>query len=167
MQDEAFEKLYQMAEKMEKVSDAAMNSDWQKLQTSDHFYYMCTKWFSDGDVHEYFNPYPSPYEAFINYMNVLSDFQIRLAEYGNEEENDIDFDEMENLTAAQLKKVLSQLEVDDIAKILSLANSSINEKIHKYLGKRKQQALVDIDEMKDYSKEQLNRTKKVLLDFLK
>ena len=54
--------------------------DWGKLQTSDHYYYMCTKWFSDGAVHKYFNPYASPYEAFINYMNVLSDFMIRLDE---------------------------------------------------------------------------------------
>jgi hypothetical protein len=41
---------------------------------------MCTKWFSDGTIHKYFNPYPSPYEAFINYMNVLSDFTIRVDE---------------------------------------------------------------------------------------
>ncbi len=48
------------------------------LQTSDHFYYMCTKYFSDGDVHKYFNPYDSPYDAFINYMNVLTDFSMRV-----------------------------------------------------------------------------------------
>ena len=48
------------------------------MQTSDHFYYMATKWLSDGDVHSYFNPYGSAYEAFINYMNVLSDFQIEV-----------------------------------------------------------------------------------------
>ena len=44
------------------------------FRESDHFYYMCTKFFSDGAVHKYFNPYDTPYEAFINYMNVLSDF---------------------------------------------------------------------------------------------
>jgi alpha-amylase len=49
------------------------------MQNSDHFYYMATKWFSDGDVHSYFNPYGSAYEAFINYMNVLSDFDIELS----------------------------------------------------------------------------------------
>ncbi|MGE5424405.1 MAG: FliG C-terminal domain-containing protein, partial [Syntrophothermus sp.] len=54
--------------------------DWQYLQTSDHFYYMSTKWFSDGSMHKYFNPFPSPYEAFINYMNVISDFIIRVKE---------------------------------------------------------------------------------------
>jgi alpha-amylase len=51
---------------------------WRKLQTSDHFYYMCTKWLEDGDVHKYFNPYESPYDAYINYMNVLDDFSGRL-----------------------------------------------------------------------------------------
>jgi len=54
--------------------------DWRKLQTSDHFYYMCTKWFSDGDVHKYFNPYDSPYEAFITYMNVLNDMIVRISD---------------------------------------------------------------------------------------
>lgn len=78
LQDEAFSKLYSIAEKVRKSNDKNIQSDWQWLQTTDHFYYMCTKWFSDGAVHKYFNPYPSPYEAFINYMNVLSDFIIRV-----------------------------------------------------------------------------------------
>ena len=58
--------------------DEELIADFQKLQESDHFYYMCTKFFSDGAVHKYFNPYDTPYEAFINYMNVLSDFLIRV-----------------------------------------------------------------------------------------
>lgn len=80
MQDEAFEKLYSVETFMRTCKDPQMISDWNYLQASDHFYYMCTKWFSDGDVHRYFNPYPSPYEAFINYMNVLSDFLSRVEE---------------------------------------------------------------------------------------
>ena len=78
LQEEAFSKLYSLSGKISKCKDQAILEDWNWLQTSDHFYYMCTKFFSDGDVHEYFNPYESPYEAFINYMNVLSDFEIRL-----------------------------------------------------------------------------------------
>ncbi len=78
LQDEASDSLYSLSEKIKLVDDEAILTDWQYLQTSDHFYYMCTKWFSDGDVHQYFNPYPSPYEAFMNYMNVLSDFMIRV-----------------------------------------------------------------------------------------
>ncbi len=78
MQDEAFNKLYALLQKIKKCTDPKLNDDWLYLQSSDHFYYMCTKYFSDGAVHAYFNPYESPYQAFINYMNVLSDFTLRL-----------------------------------------------------------------------------------------
>jgi alpha-amylase len=78
LQDEAFDKLYKLEKKVKQSNDPAILRDWYYLQSSDHFYYMCTKWFSDGAVHEYFNPYSTPYDAFINYMNVLSDFTIRL-----------------------------------------------------------------------------------------
>lgn len=78
LQNEAFENLYKLFERVKELDDPELWRDWLYLQTSDHFYYMCTKWFSDGDVHKYFNPYDSPYEAFINYMNILSDFRIRL-----------------------------------------------------------------------------------------
>lgn len=75
LQDEAFGKLYSLQEKVRRLDDADMTRVWYALQSSDHFYYMCTKWFSDGDVHNYFNPYDSPYDAFMNYMNVFSDFK--------------------------------------------------------------------------------------------
>ena len=81
LQDEAFDSLYSLSEKIKNVEDPSILRDWQYIQTSDHFYYMCTKWFTDGEVHKYFNPYPSPYEAFINYMNVLSDLMIRVDRY--------------------------------------------------------------------------------------
>ena len=80
LQSEAFTKVYAMKEKLAIVNDPDLYEDWGHLQESDHFYYMCTKFFSDGEVHKYFNPYDTPYEAFINYMNVISDFQIRLDE---------------------------------------------------------------------------------------
>ena len=60
-----------MTEKLSIVGDPDLWEDFGHLQESDHFYYMCTKFFSDGEVHKYFNPYDTPYEAFINYMNVL------------------------------------------------------------------------------------------------
>ena len=78
LQNEAFSKLYQQAEKLAILNDEALWADFGHLQESDHFYYMCTKFFSDGAVHKYFNPYDTPYEAFINYMNVLSDFILRV-----------------------------------------------------------------------------------------
>lgn len=80
LQQEAYNKVYAMTEKLSIVNDPVLWSDFGHLQESDHFYYMCTKYFSDGEVHKYFNPYDTPYEAFINYMNVISDFQIRLDE---------------------------------------------------------------------------------------
>lgn len=81
MQDEAFESLYRISDKVKQIRNKDIQQDWLYLQTSDHFYYMCTKWFSDGAVHKYFNPYSTPYEAFINYMNVLSDFIGRVEHY--------------------------------------------------------------------------------------
>jgi alpha-amylase len=78
LQDDAFDNLYALEEMVRRSDDPEIHKDWGFLQTSDHFYYMCTKWFSDGDVHKYFNPYGSPYEAYINYMNVLSDLRMRL-----------------------------------------------------------------------------------------
>jgi alpha-amylase len=77
LQQDAFSKLYGLMEKLSIINDPVLWSDFGHLQESDHFYYMCTKFFSDGEVHKYFNPYDTPYEAFINYMNVLSDFIIR------------------------------------------------------------------------------------------
>jgi len=78
LQNDAFNKLYDQEEKLALLDDEALWSDFGHLQESDHFYYMCTKFFSDGAVHKYFNPYDTPYEAFINYMNVLSDFILRV-----------------------------------------------------------------------------------------
>jgi alpha-amylase len=80
LQDDAFHRLYEIEEKVKFCNDPEIMNDWRFLQTSDHFYYMCTKWFSDGDVHKYFNPYNSPYEAYVNFMNILSDFMIRINE---------------------------------------------------------------------------------------
>ncbi len=78
LQNEAFSKLYALKTKVKALGSPDFDYVWRFMQCSDHFYYMATKWFSDGDVHTYFNPYGSAYEAFINYMNVLSDFSIEL-----------------------------------------------------------------------------------------
>ncbi len=77
MQSNAIHELYRLEKKIKKTSDEEIISDWRKLQVSDHFYYMCTKYFADGDVHKYFNPYDSPYESYINFMNVLNNLQSR------------------------------------------------------------------------------------------
>lgn len=78
MQEDALRKLYSLEEKVAKSKNKKIKEDWRRLTTSDHFYYMCVKWFNDGDVHAYFNPYDSPYDAFRYYMNVLTDLEARL-----------------------------------------------------------------------------------------
>jgi alpha-amylase len=78
LQTAAFDKLYELTDKVNKCQYDQLKKDWLYLQSSDHFYYMCTKFFSDGAVHAYFNPYDTPYDAFMNYMNILSDFEIRI-----------------------------------------------------------------------------------------
>ncbi len=79
IQHDAIDKLYALEGEVKKSGDRRIMEDWRRLTTSDHFYYMCTKWWNDGDVHKYFNPYESPYDAFISYMNVLEDLKMRLA----------------------------------------------------------------------------------------
>lgn len=78
MQKHAFEEVRKIEKSVKESKDERLLHHWRLLQTSDHFYYMCTKWFADGDVHKYFNPYETPYDAYINYMNVLNDLKNRL-----------------------------------------------------------------------------------------
>ncbi len=107
MQKEAFNKLYALSEKIKLIKQADLQNIWRHLQSSDHFYYMSTKILSDGLVHDYFNPYQSPYDAFINYMNVLSDFA------------DLVNDAYENLIPVEPKEILQKIK-DYEAKIQNL-----------------------------------------------
>lgn len=83
MQEQAITALYDLQHDIIQSGDLQLIEDWRKLQTSDHFYYMCTKWFSDGDIHAYFSPYETPYEAFTNFMNAWHDLKFRLSEMGH------------------------------------------------------------------------------------
>lgn len=78
LQNEAFSKLYALKDRVEKINSEDFNYKWRFMQCSDHFYYMATKWLSDGSGQNYFNPYDSAYEAFIIYMNIISDFELEL-----------------------------------------------------------------------------------------
>jgi alpha-amylase len=78
MQRDAFDSLLRLEADVKDLHNKTLLKQWRSLQTSDHFYYMSTKRGSDGEVHSYFSPYPSPYEAFINYMNILTDFGLRV-----------------------------------------------------------------------------------------
>lgn len=81
LQQEALRYLYGLEHDIVRSGDTTLMADWRKLQTSDHVYYMCTKWFNDGDVHAYFSPYDSPYDAFMYFMNALRDLRYRLMAY--------------------------------------------------------------------------------------
>jgi alpha-amylase len=119
LQKEAYDKLYQLKDQMKNCENSVMLKDWDYLQTIDHFYYMCTKFFSDGEVHKHFNPYSTPYEAFINYMNILSDFKIRLnaivpksikdQEIANLKELVNEKSKMLDLTQIELKKMKKEI----------------------------------------------------------
>ena len=125
LQKEAFDKLYQLKGRMRICHDATLLKDWDYLQTIDHFYYMCTKFFSDGEVHKYFNPYNTPYEAFINYMNILSDFKIRLNAVVPESAKDLEITNLKELVSAKSKKLdLAETELKKVKKEMSAVKLS-------------------------------------------
>ncbi len=136
LQDEAFDKLYNLVQIIKNCDDKQIQHDWLLLQASDHFYYMCTKWFSDGDVHKYFNPYGTPYEAFINFMNVLSDFIIRVEKTCNSTS--------ENMK--DIKEIAGKL-MDEVEEAAKKTFSSSKKKIKKTIDKSKELKLDDIKDM--------------------
>lgn len=77
MQQEAFKEVRVLAKEIKESSDLNLLHSWRTLLASDHFYYMSTKGSADGKVHAYFSHYDTPYEAFINYMNVLKDLRMK------------------------------------------------------------------------------------------
>jgi len=85
MQQDAFESLKKLERLIKKIDNPFLLNTWRYLQTSDHFYYMSTKAGNDGGVHNYFSPYASPYAAFMNYMNVLTDFSLQIEKLGKEQ----------------------------------------------------------------------------------
>jgi alpha-amylase len=84
MQTGSIQALYSLQDRILATADLQLIEDWRRLTTSDHFYYMCTKYFNDGDIHAYFSPYDTPYEAYMNFMNAFHDLKFRLAEKGVE-----------------------------------------------------------------------------------
>ncbi len=81
MQQEAARHLYALEKDVMRSNDTELIRDWRYLQTSDHLYYMCTKWMNDGDIHAYFSPYDSPYNAFLYYMNAIRDVRLRVMQH--------------------------------------------------------------------------------------
>lgn len=131
LQDEAFGNIYRLESRVQALNNEDLLEKWRWLQTSDHFYYMCTKWFSDGDVHKYFNPYDTPYEAFINYMNALSDFDLLLERTACEKGINIDTVEpAKEAPAKSLEKVKTPV------KKVTPSNSATNAKVKKPTAKK-------------------------------
>lgn len=81
MQQESADALYRLEDSVLRSDDEDLIRDWRLLQTSDHLYYLSTKWFDDGNVHAYFSPYESPYDAFLSYMNAIRDIRYRIFEH--------------------------------------------------------------------------------------
>ncbi len=132
LQTAAFEKLYELTDKVNKCQYDQLKKDWLYLQSSDHFYYMCTKFFSDGAVHAYFNPYDTPYDAFMNYMNILSDFEIRINRLCPATDDQI-----------EILKLNSQIQSkDERIAILSAENQELKKKIEKAITRVKKPAAV-------------------------
>ena len=108
LQTAAFEKIYELSDKVNKCPYDQIRKDWTYLQSSDHLYYMCTKFFSDGVVHAYFNPYETPYDAFMNYMNILSDFEIRINRICPASDEEIKILKLESMLNAKTEDLIKQ-----------------------------------------------------------
>jgi alpha-amylase len=96
LQDSSMNALYKLEKHVKETKDEELIRDWRNLTTSDHVYYMCTKWFNDGDVHKYFSPYDSPYDAYIIFMTVLNDFVRRLHQRKNKKDTIFTYEIREN-----------------------------------------------------------------------
>jgi len=138
LQNEAFDPLNALSNKVKHINNPDIQRDWLYLQTSDHFYYMSTKWFSDGDVHKYFNPYGNPYDAFINYMNVLSDFTIRVENEGVHVDEEL----------KDIKEAVSSMS-DKAEKVVKKAAKTAKKQVKKTLDKSKELNFDDIKDMSD------------------
>ena len=108
IQKDAIKAIYDMEPKVLKTKNKDLIETWRKLQTSDHFYYMCTKWSEDGDVHAYFSPYKSPYDAYIAFMNALSDLQLRVSHL-------LEAQEVRAAERALKKAAVAQKEVEEVS----------------------------------------------------
>jgi len=119
LQKDAFKHLYELRERVKNCTDSKIQKDWLYLQSNDHLYYMSTKFFSDGEVLKFFNPYSNPYEAFINYMNVLSDFSLRLNKLVPLDENEAELTRLRLIIDDKSKKLEeAEMELKKLKKIL-------------------------------------------------
>ncbi len=209
LQNESSAKLYSLGERVRQIGDVDIQRDWNYLQSSDHFYYMCTKWFSDGDVHKYFNHYSSPYEAYINFMNVLADFATRVEKYqpdtaalleeivemggkfvkqmGSQASDRLDeftskakeslkkgeqkikpvFDDIKNLSDARVKKLIKDLDAEDLVAALKDAESELVNKVLPNMSKSARKKYDDLQDNLKVKQAEVKRIRKHLEDKLR
>jgi alpha-amylase len=110
MQKEAMKKIYSLEDDIIKSGSPELLNIWERLQTSDHFYYMCTKFWNDGDVHKYFSPYDSPYDAYLYYMNVYSDLECRVKEILKSKSKPLTLNKIRFSKAIKSKSEIIQIE---------------------------------------------------------
>lgn len=80
MQKDVLKTIYEIEKDVLATKDTQIIDEWRRFQTSDQVYYMSTKGMGDGDVHSYFSPYGSPYDAFICFVNAFTDFKLKVKE---------------------------------------------------------------------------------------
>lgn len=152
LQQEAMKLLFNLKPRVYACGDGRLVEDWRRLTTSDHPYYMCTKFWNDGDVHAYFSPYKSPYDAFLYFMDALRDMDFRLRNIKTEEVLS------ENLTDSKVKKryFLSKFSQEEFDALNLKISKKIIKKLPEFYSK-----IGEVDEFsKKNSKEEVLKNKK-------
>ena len=121
MQEESLNRIYALESKVLQTKDKDIIHTWGKLQTSDHFYYMCTKFWNDGDVHKYFSPYDSPYDAYIFFLNAISDFEQELEKFLKKKPATL------KVVSSKIKKTSSEKEEETI-KVKKIVSGKVAKK---------------------------------------
>lgn len=124
MQHEAIKRIYSIENEIKECGDPRLLNVWERLQTSDHYYYMCTKFWNDGDVHKYFSPFDSPYDAYMYFMNVFSDLECSLKNLKKKPKVKIKM-KINELKITREKKVKFVDADEQYSKMLNLVNETI------------------------------------------
>lgn len=126
MQQEAIQRIYSIEKEVLESRDAGILNIWERLQTSDHYYYMCTKFWNDGDVHKYFSPYDSPYDAYMYFMNAFCDLECTLKELNKKSKARVKVEPVK--TTGRKTKLIEVLETkNDLVKQKEYSRSKIKE----------------------------------------
>jgi alpha-amylase len=124
MQQEAIKRIYAIEKEVKECNDPDLLKVWERLQTSDHYYYMCTKFWNDGDVHKYFSPFESPYDAYMYFMNVYSDLECTVRSHKKKEPISIKLKEF----PAQ-KKPSPEFEFQEVSTVFDFTNIGLKKRV--------------------------------------